>query len=193
MSERGEPLIASSSQTVGPFFHIGPGARDCCCGVIAPVGVPGERIRLRILVLDGDGAPVPDALVELRQADAQGVYTEPLGNPDATPPVFSGFGRLATTEDGACCFETIRPGALAASELPEAAHLDVCLFMRGLLRHLYTRIYFADDPALDADTLLSLVPAERRPTLLAHRSGDSTTWEFVVRLQGDHETVFFDL
>jgi protocatechuate 3,4-dioxygenase alpha subunit len=192
MSEPEEPLIASSSQTVGPFFHVGPGASDRC-GVVAPPGVAGERIRLRIRVLDGDGAPVTDAMIELRQADAQGVYTQPLASPDATPPVFSGFGRLATAEDGACCFETIRPGAPAASELSEAPHLDVCLFMRGLLRHLYTRIYFAGDPALDADTLLSLVPAERRPTLLAHRSDDGSTWEFVVRLQGDHETVFFDL
>ena len=65
--------------------------------------------------------------------------------------------------------------------------------MRGLLRHLYTRVYFDDDPALDRDPILSLVPAERRPTLLAHCAGDGATWDFVVRLQGDHETVFFDL
>ena len=65
--------------------------------------------------------------------------------------------------------------------------------MRGLLRHLYTRVYFEDDPALDCDPLLALVPADRRPTLLARRAGDGVTWDFVVRLQGDHETVFFDL
>ena len=185
-----EPLVASASQTVGPFFHVGPCASDRC-GVVAGPGVPGERIRVRVRVLDGDGAPVDDAMVELRQADARGVYAPPPQRPDDPPPAFAGFGRLHTSTDGDCCFETIRPGASA--DAAGAAHVTVCLFMRGLLRHLYTRLYFEDDPALDRDPILSLVPAERRPTLLARRASDGVTWDFVVRLQGPGETVFFDL
>jgi protocatechuate 3,4-dioxygenase, alpha subunit len=192
MSDADAPLVASASQTVGPFFHVGPGASSRC-GVIATPDIPGERVHLWIHVLDGDGAPVPDALVELRQADARGAYTTPPANPDAPPPAFTGFGRLSTSEDGSCGFETIRPGAPVGAAAHQAAHITVCLFMRGLLRHLYTRIYFEDDPALDRDPLLSLVPADRRPTLVARRGKDEATWEFVVRLQGEHETVFFDL
>jgi protocatechuate 3,4-dioxygenase, alpha subunit len=183
-----DPLIASSSQTIGPFFHVGPGASDTC-GVVAAPGMPGERIRLRVQVLDGDGAPVNDALVEVQQADATGVFPQPTG-PNDPPPAFSGFGRLSTAEDGACCFETIRPGA---SSPDDAAHVTVCLFMRGLLRHLVTRLYFAGDPALDRDPILALVPADRRATLVARSSDDGATWDFVVRLQGERETVFFDV
>jgi len=192
MSAPEPPLIASASQTVGPFFHVGPGASDRC-GLMAAAEVPGEHVRLRIVVLDGDGVPVPDAMIELRQTDANGVYTAPPAGPDDPPPAFTGFGRLSTTEEGACCFETIRPGPPAGSAPHEAAHLVVCLFMRGLLRHLYTRIYFDGDPALERDPLLSLVPAARRSTLVARRAAAPGTWEWVVRLQGDHETVFFDV
>jgi protocatechuate 3,4-dioxygenase alpha subunit len=184
-----EPLIASASQTVGPFFHVGPGAGDRC-GLVAAPDVPGERIRLRVTVLDGDGAPVNDALVELQQADAGGVCPAPPAGPGDPPPTFSGFGRLATSEDGVCCFETIRPGA---SSPDEAAHITVCLFMRGLLRHLVTRAYFDGDPAIDRDAILALVPADRRATLVAHPAGDGVSWDFVVRLQGDSETAFFDV
>jgi protocatechuate 3,4-dioxygenase alpha subunit len=192
MSEPEQPLIASSSQTVGPFFHVGPGASDRC-GVMAGPEASGERIRLRIRVLDGDGAPVPDAMIELRQADATGRYTEPPASPDDPAPAFTGFGRLSTTEDGVCSFDTIRPGPPVGSTPPEAAHIVVCLFMRGLLRHLYTRIYFDADPTIERDPVLSLVPRERRETLVARRGDGDETWEWVVRLQGDHETVFFDL
>ena len=150
-------------------------------------------MSLRVRVLDGDGVPVNDALVELWQADAAGACSTESAAGEA-PPSFSGFGRLATNEDGWCTFETIRPGAESAGEgVPQAAHFTVCLFMRGLLRHLYTRIYFAGDPALERDPLLGIVPETRRRTLLAHPGADGTTWEFTVRLQGDGETVFFDL
>jgi protocatechuate 3,4-dioxygenase, alpha subunit len=184
-----DPLIASSSQTVGPFFHVGPGAGDAC-GVVAPPDVPGERLRLRIQVLDGDGVPVNDAMIEIQQADATGAYAAPPSGPGDPVPAFSGFGRLATSAEGACCFETIRPGATAPDQ---AAHVTLCLFMRGLLRHLVTRVYFAGDPALERDAMLALVPANRRGTLLAQPAGDGVTWELVVRLQGDRETVFFDV
>jgi protocatechuate 3,4-dioxygenase, alpha subunit len=162
------PPIATSSLTVGPFFHVGPMKTDRL-GRMVSGDAPGERIDLDIRVLDGDGEPVNDAMIELLQ---RGV----------------GFGRLATSSSGSCRFETVRP----ASDPTEAPHINVCLFARGLLRHLYTRIYFAGDPSLDRDPLLSIVPAVRRPTLLARRSADRT-WEFVIRLQGPDETVFFDV
>jgi protocatechuate 3,4-dioxygenase, alpha subunit len=183
------PLIASASQTVGPFFHIGPGAEERQVGMVAAPDVPGSRVRLRIRVLDGDGVPVPDALIELRQADARGVYGGPVG-PGEPTPAFAGFGRLATSADGWCDFDTIRPGAPGDGE---AAHVTLCVFMRGLQRHLYTRVYFGDDPALDRDPILALVPAERRPTLIARRTDDGVTWESILRLQGEDETVFFDV
>jgi len=183
------PLIASASQTVGPFFHVGPGASDRC-GVVAGPGVPGQRIRLRVQILDGDGRPVDDALVELQQADGHGRYPAPPASPDAPPPAFTGFGRLATSVEGTCDFETIRPGPATPDEAP---HVTLCLFMRGLLRHLVTRVYFEGDPALERDAILALVPADRRTTLLARAASDGVSWDFVVRLQGDRETVFFDV
>jgi protocatechuate 3,4-dioxygenase alpha subunit len=102
----------------------------------------------------------------------------------------AGFGRLGTNNDGWCRFETVRPDGVAGAT--EAPHINVCLFARGLLRHLYTRIYFEGDAGLDHDPLLSAVPADRRPTLLARLTAGQT-WEFVVRLQGAAETVFFDI
>jgi len=158
---------------------------------MAAAGAPGEHIHLRVSVVDGDGVAVADALVELLQADATGTYPQPPAE-GMPPPPFSGFGRLGTNDDGWCTFETVRPGARVTADVREAAHIAVCIFARGLLRHLYTRIYFEGDPALATDPLLSIVPPDRRPTLLASRLPDGT-WEFVVRLQGDRETVFFDL
>ena len=186
-----EPLIASASQTVGPFFHVGPGASDRC-GVVAGPGVPGERIRLRIRVLDGDGAPVDDAMVEIRQADAQGAYALPPARPEDPPPAFAGFGRLSTSKDGDCCFETIRPGAPA--EAAGAAHVNVCLFMRGLLRHLYTRIYFdgrsgarsRPDPVAGAGR--TPADAAGAPRGRRRRPGTSSCGS-----RANDETVFFDL
>ena len=187
-----ETIVASASQTVGPFFHVGP-ARTDHLGRMASADTPGEAMHLRVRVLDGDGAPVNDAMVELWQADARGASSAPPAAGEA-PSSFSGFGRLATNDDGWCTFETIRPGAeRGAEDVHQAGHFTVCLFMRGLLRHLYTRIYFAGDPALETDPLLGLVPEARRHTLVAHPCADGTTWEFTVRLQGDGETAFFDL
>jgi protocatechuate 3,4-dioxygenase, alpha subunit len=186
-------LVATGSQTIGPFFHVGPGATDRL-GMLAMPDTPGEHIRLRVRVLDGDGAPVSDSMVEVWQADAEGRYSSPPPTPDAAPPAFTGFGRLGTSEDGWCTFETIRPGKVAAgSGARQAAHINVCVFARGLPRHLYTRIYFEGDVDLEHDPLLSLVTGDRRGTLVARRPADPATWEFIVRLQGDNETVFFDL
>ncbi len=182
-------LIASASQTVGPFFHFGPGSHPELGSLLTP-GTRGERLDLQVRVFDGDGVPVPDAFVEIWQADAEGHYVLPAPGAPRTD-AFGGFGRLPTKADGSCTFQTIRPGAPATGE---AAHVNLCVFMRGLLRHVYTRLYFAGDPRLDADPVLMLVPADRRATLVAHpeRAG-SATWTFDIHLQGDRETVFFDL
>jgi protocatechuate 3,4-dioxygenase alpha subunit len=176
--------VATPSQTIGPFFHFGV-TTDVMLGTLAAAGA-GERLRLRIRVLDGAGAPLPDAMIEIYQADAAGEYGT---------SGFTGFGRLATNSDGFCTFDTIRPGRVTdGAGRAQAAHINVCLFARGLLRHLYSRVYFAGDPDLDADPLLALVPAERRPTLLAARVESAPgRWNWDVHLQGAGETVFFDL
>jgi protocatechuate 3,4-dioxygenase alpha subunit len=181
--DRGE-LVATPAQTVGPFFHFGI-SPDERLGSLAASAV-GERLHLHIRVFDGAGMPLPDALVEIYQANAAGEY----GHAD-----FSGFGRLATNADGGCVFETVRPGRVTdALGRQQAAHINVCFFSRGLLRHLCTRVYFAGDPDLDADPILLLVASERRATLLATPTrGAAGSWEWEIRLQGDHETVFFDL
>jgi protocatechuate 3,4-dioxygenase, alpha subunit len=189
MSDEARP-IASPSQTVGPFFHFGL-ATDARLGCVSASHEAGERIRLRVRVVDGDGVPVPDALVELYQADAGGTYPP---SSDPNPAAFTGFGRQATDADGSCAFETIHPGAVDSGQLGrQASHITVCLLARGLLRQLYTRIYFAGDAGHDRDPVLALVPVDRRETLIATRAPDSSdVWDFVIRLQGERETVFFD-
>jgi protocatechuate 3,4-dioxygenase alpha subunit len=177
--------VATPSQTVGPFFHFGL-ASNPALGRMAPREGAGEPMALRVQVLDGDGAPVPDALIELYQSDGSGRYAQ---------PGFSGFGRLPTDERGSCVFNTIRPGAVPDGRGGLLArHVNVCVFARGLLRHVYTRLYFPDDDRLDTDPILSLVAPDRRGTLIARAAaGEEGTWEWVIRLQGDRETVFFDL
>jgi protocatechuate 3,4-dioxygenase alpha subunit len=185
------------SQTVGPFFLdclLRPDARR---NVIAAPATPGARIRVEGHILDGDGLPVPDAVVEIWQADAQGRYrgasdTAGKGG-DAT---FVGFGRAATDDTGVFWFETIKPGPVpfdAASA--QAPHLGVIVGARGLLNHLVTRMYFADDPATAADPVLARVPADRRATLLGQpeRTGGLTTYRWDIILQGVGETVFFNV
>jgi len=171
------PLVATPSQTVGPFFHFCL-THDTTGRVLLPLA-PRERIHLLVTVIDGDGRAVPDAVVELWHV-AGGAA--------------SAFGRMGTDRDGTCEFETIRPDCSAdATGARHAAHINVCLFARGLLRQLHTRIYFAGDPALDADAALMLVPEERRATLLATPDeAQPSRWRFDVRLQGSNETVFFD-
>lgn len=172
-----EPLIATASQTVGPFFSFGL-TTSAALGRMAGPDTPGERIRLAIRILDGAGAPVPDAMVEMWHADGAGAFL---------------FGRLETDPDGVCAFNTVYPGRPSTGER-DAAHVNLCIFMRGLLRHLYTRAYFAGDPALESDAILAAVPCERRDTLIARRDeAVPSTWTFEVHLQGDRETVYFDL
>jgi protocatechuate 3,4-dioxygenase alpha subunit len=177
---------------VGPFFHAGL-ATEPLLGQMAGPNTRGERVRLQIRIFDGAGEPLPDALVELWQADAAGRYVEQPDHADADPGcAFRGWGRLPTNTAGECVFETIRPGATTAGDGREqAAHINVCLFFRGIMRHIFTRIYFSDDPALADDPVMALVPESRRHTLVAKRL--ENTWTLDIRLQGVNETVFFDL
>jgi protocatechuate 3,4-dioxygenase, alpha subunit len=189
-------LTPSASQTVGPFFNFAL-TSDRTLGVLASDGVAGERIRLAFRVVDGNGAPTPgDSMIELWQADAHGRYPDRIDSrAGEAGPNFSGFGRLETNADGVCVFETIKPGPVADGRgETQAPHINVALFARGLLKQLYTRVYFEGEPANQHDLVLSLVPEERRATLLARQSADQTNlWSIEIHLQGDRETVFFEL
>jgi protocatechuate 3,4-dioxygenase alpha subunit len=187
-------LTLTSSQTVGPFFHDCLLRADARRNVLAGPDTAGARIRIVGTVYDGDGAPVPDAMIEIWQANAAGRYNHPADARDLPlDPRFSGFGRAGTDADGHYWFETIGPGAVPFdAERMQAPHICVAVFGRGLLNHLYTRLYFADDPATADDPLLALVPAERRATLLAQPAAGDGVYRFDIVLQGAGETVFFN-
>lgn len=189
-------LGTNPSQTVGPFFHLGLTTEKGCVRCIAGPVAKGERILLMCRVLDGDGAPVPDAMIEIWQADAQGKYNHPDDTQEKTAdPACGGFGRMGTSEEGSCEFETIKPGRVPGpGNVLQAPHLNLAVFARGILRQVYTRLYFAGDPANQEDSVLALVPKDRRETLMAvpdpARPGG---WRFDIHLQGKGETVFFDV
>jgi protocatechuate 3,4-dioxygenase alpha subunit len=184
-------LRASTSQTIGPYLRIG--LEWMQIEDMAPKGVSGERVSIRGRVIDADGKPVNDAAVELWQANSHGRYSHPEDKQDKPlEKTFRGYGRSLTDDKGTFRFNTIKPGRVPGpGGKPQAPHLTVTIFMRGLLKHLQTRIYFPDDPANAEDPVLALVPAERRATLIARASPDGTLeWNAV--LQGKNETVFFD-
>jgi protocatechuate 3,4-dioxygenase, alpha subunit len=186
-------LRATASQTVGPFFRIG--LEPMFIPVVAGPETPGEHVTIRGQVRDGEGKPIPDAVIETWQADAQGVYADPEDpHSGATPSGFAGFGRSPTDDQGGFSITTIIPGRVPGpGETLQAPHLVVVVFMRGLLRHLVTRMYFPDEAANADDPVLALVPAERRQTLVARREGDqdgALSWDII--MQGANETVFFD-
>jgi protocatechuate 3,4-dioxygenase alpha subunit len=185
-------LTPTPSQTVGPYLHLGlTDARSI--SRIAGDGAKGQRLWLTFRVLDGERVPVPDAMIELWQADSEGNYGQPDSR--ANGAAFGGFGRLATEEDGSCTFETIKPGCVPGpGETVQAPHINVSILGRGILKRLSTRLYFAGEPANTADPVLTLVAEPRRATLLAHRDPARTgNWIFEVRLRGEGETVFFDV
>jgi protocatechuate 3,4-dioxygenase, alpha subunit len=188
--------IPTPSQTVGPFFHFELTTTEHCVPRIAGPLAKGERIWLKFRVLDGNGAPLNDAMLEIWQADAQGKYNHP-DDPEAksVEAGWRGFGRMGTNENGQCEFETIKPGRVPApGGIQQAPHLNVAVFARGMLKQLYTRIYFAGDTANAEDPVLALVPADRRDTLMARPDPATPNgWLFDVRLQGEAETVFFDV
>ena len=170
------------SQTVGPFFGVGlpfEGGRE-----MAPASAAGA-VRLEGQVFDGNGDPVPDALLEIWQADEQGRYRLTPDDPA------TGFGRCRTDAEGAFSFLTVKPGRTPAPDgRLQAPHLNVTVFARGLLRHLVTRMYFPDQTEANAtDPVLNLVDPARRETLMAKNCG--SVLHFDIRLQGERETVFF--
>jgi protocatechuate 3,4-dioxygenase alpha subunit len=194
-----KPVGRTPSQTVGPYLHIGLvpgpyGVREVFSPVVADAGIPGSHIRIEGRVLDGAGAVMPDAMLEIWQADAQGRYAHPADGRPLASNSFRGFGRAATDKDGGFFFATVKPGQVKGPDgTLQAPHIVVGLFARGLLKRLLTRIYFAGEPTNAADPILALVPAERRGTLLA--KPDTTKpglWRFDIHLQGPNETVFFD-
>jgi protocatechuate 3,4-dioxygenase alpha subunit len=169
-------LIATPSQTVGPFFSIG----------MRPVEVArepaSERLTIYGQVLDGDNNGVSDALIETWQAGPDGQYARNSS---------WGWGRVATDASGSFRFVTFKPGRVRVGDQLYAPHIVVAVFARGLLRHLVTRIYFADEPSNADDPILNLVPEQRRATLIA-RAVTPHVFEWNIVLQGRDETVFFE-
>jgi protocatechuate 3,4-dioxygenase alpha subunit len=177
-------LSATPGQTVGPFFHYAlPFAGD---SMLVPAGTPGA-VRLHGTVYDGSGAPVPDALVEIRQADASGHVPVVEGSLRRDGTVFTGWGRSATDPVGRYGFLTLEPGVVGGAE-GGAAFFSVVVFARGLLNRIFTRAYLPG-VSEDADPLLAALPADRRATLVASREADGSL-RFDIHLQGDAETVF---
>ena len=189
-------LIPSASQTVGPFFNFGL-TTNHALGIMAPDRAEGEHITLIFRIIDGDGLPTPgDSMIELWQADSHGCYHHPVDPRSATADKnFSGFGRLETDANGVCVFETVKPGLVPNGDgSAQAPHINVTLFARGLGKPLRTRVYFAGEPANANDLVLTLIPAERRDTLLAKPvAGQAQAWAIEIHLQGQAETVFFDV
>jgi protocatechuate 3,4-dioxygenase, alpha subunit len=186
-------LQATTSQTVGPFFSIGLTRLERTD--LAGPDVSGERISIVGRVLDGDRQPVPDALLEIWQANSHGKYAHPADEQNKPiEPGFHGYGRILVDESGRFRFTTIRPGAVPGPDgKPQAPHIAVSVLMRGLLRRLVTRIYFPNEPANAADFVLHLVAPERRATLIARKNATGPgALEWNVILQGPDETVFFD-
>lgn len=190
-------LPPTTSQTIGPFFSPCLLREDARCNVLIQPDTVGERIRIEGRVLDGDGAPVSDALVEIWQANAHGRYHHPAdAGPAPLDPAFTGFGRTGTEDDGRFWFETVKPGRVPFGNGGfQAPHIVVTVFARGLLNHVVTRLYFGDEPATRDDPVLLRVPTSRRGTLIANSSrvDGRTVYSFDVILQGEGETVFFNL
>jgi protocatechuate 3,4-dioxygenase alpha subunit len=178
-------------QTVGPFFHYalpyesGP--------LVAGPARPGT-FRLHGNVYDGNGEPIPDALLEIWQADESGKFVDQPGIFEApADDGFRGFGRCGTDDEGYYEFTTVKPaGVPTEDDVPQAPHIAMSVFSRGMLRRAVTRVYFDDEPdANAADPLLSSVEASRSATLVA--TGDEGGYRFDVRIQGTDETVFLDV
>lgn len=194
-----ERLRQTPSQTVGPFFAYSLAAEQYSYdfnsiinGLLIDPDTEGERIFITGNIYDGNGQTIPDALIELWQADAEGAYRLfPIAKENDG---FTGFGRLGTGTDARhrFMFTTIKPGAVDG----QAPHINVILFMRGSLHQLYTRIYFSDEEEANSkDELLNAIPVERRRTLIAQKKEyiGGITYHFDIHMQGENETVFFDV
>jgi protocatechuate 3,4-dioxygenase, alpha subunit len=198
------------SQTVGPFFAYGLtpdgrcnwkpndnyGWKETIGDDLVTADATGERIRIEGHILDGDGVAINDAMIEIWQADAQGRYASPADRRALPNVSFKGHGRSATDKEGRYGFSTIKPGPVPGPNGgTQAPHIVMCIFSRGMLRQVYTRLYFSDEKANDGDPILALVPQDRRDTLIAtreNRNGEAV-YRFDIRVQGEDETVFFDI
>jgi protocatechuate 3,4-dioxygenase alpha subunit len=178
-------------QTVGPFFSfalVRAGGHR-----LATDTTPGRRVVIAGRLIDGAGAPIDDALIEIWQADAEGRYHHPDDPRASDEVIFDGFGRVATDADGGFSFDTIVPGPTPGpGGRSQAPHILVSVLARGILTRLTTRLYFEDEPATSTDPILERVPVNRRSTLIARRDGDHR-YRFDIVVQGPHETVFFDV
>ena len=186
------------SQTVGPFFAYGltPNGKyawnDAFTNNLVTADVTGDRIRIEGFVYDGDGANVPDAMLEIWQADAQGRFSDPQDSRGLTNSSFKGFGRCGTGAEG-YSFETIKPGAvLGLHGKPQAPHIVLAIFGRGMTMQSMARIYFDDEPSTASDGVMALVPEDRRYTLIAKKTAPGV-YRFDIYLQGENETVFFEV
>lgn len=176
---------ATASQTAGPYWHMidFPEWADLLRADGPNASAAGQRIVLGGRITDGTGAPVPDAMVEIWQADPEGRYGS----------AFHGFGRCATDAQGQYRFVTLKPGVVPGpGNGSQAPHVTISIFARGLMRALVTRAYFAGDALLADDPILALVPEARRASMLAQRAGGEE-WRLDIRLQGENETVFLDI
>ena len=195
-------LKQTPSQTIGPFFSYGltpeqsnyPNLSSLSSNSLLTDSTIGEEIRLEGKIFDGAGDIVSDAMIEIWQADAEGCYPDQQSSGKSNSS-FAGFGRCDTGVDrqNKYIFETIKPGQIDTETAP---HINVTIFMRGLLLHLFTRIYFSDEIRSNStDTVLSAVPVERQKTLIARKVAGviPATYVFDVFLQGENETVFFDI
>ena len=199
-------LKETPSQTAGPYVHIGltPNfadirgvyATDPGSTMLTP-DTKGDRITITGRIIDGSGAVVNDALLELWQADADGSYTAPMGPNSNSAPAFTGWGRQPTNAEGVFTFETIKPGSVPGPDgKPMAPHVNLWIVARGINIGLQTRLYFDDETEANAaDWVLSRIPSPaRRKTLVARKeAGDVPRYLLDIRLQGENETVFFDL
>ena len=200
-------LRETPSQTAGPYVHIGctPNfaditgvfATDLGAGPLRDDAARGERITIRGRVIDGTGTPLRDAVVEIWQADADGYYNSPSETRSKADPHFRGWGRCpCDMVTGEFVFETVKPGRVPFREndpRPMAPHVLFWIVARGINIGLQTRMYFSDEEAANAaDPMLSRIEHQVRvPTLIGRRDGDTVTFE--IHLQGDKETIFFDM
>ena len=199
-------LKETPSQTAGPYVHIGMTPNFCGITGVYPADpgatmiqgeVEGERITLAVRLIDGAGAPLGDGVVEIWQADATGSFAAPMSPDSNSVPAFTGWGRQPADQDGVATFETIKPGRVPAPDGSlQAPHVSLWIVARGINIGLQTRLYFEDEAEANAaDYVLNrIADPKRRQTLIARRQGGpGVTYALDIHLQGDDETVFFDI
>jgi len=199
---KAKPQGVTPSQTVGPYFAYGLTSNgkydwnDAFSNNLVTSDTIGERVRVEGRVFDGEGQPMVDCMLEIWQADAQGRFADPQDKRAQPNSSFRGFGRCGTDGDGGYAFDTIKPGQVADPDgKPQAPHLLLAIFARGMLLQNYSRIYFGGEPANATDPVLALVPMDRRATLIAQQANcnGNAVYRLDIHLQGDNEMVFFDV